>query len=321
MGDYTTYKAYFENITNSHLTNFQDNRFEYLYELINVIIHWFTTKYYILRLVMALIVMGLWYKIYTYWQDENNKRYALTTLFILWSLNFGNIFIIRSTVAVSICVYSIRYIEGKNLKKFLLSVIIAMGFHTMSIIWAGAYFIFRKSAWKKFYYIILGLVVLFSNYMAKFVLEIASYLGERIYNSIYSYIMYGANQTFSVTYDNRFTTFKALLNIVFLLILFIYVVRRKEKMCTLQNEDRYLNLYLIGSIVYVIALNSSNALTRAALTYNSAQYFLLPRMFDLPEIRRNITIKFMTFMLFVTYLYMRMYMNINSNAYVPFTLI
>ena len=162
--------------------------------------------------------------------------------------------------------------------------------------------------------------MLVSSYIPEFVLKVASILGSSAYNAVYSYLSYGRGQQFGSNYDVGFMLFKALINIIFLLLLFTYIVYRKKKIGTLYNEEHFLNLYIIGSYIYIIALFSSTALTRAALTYNSVQYYMLPKIFDLPEFSRNKKTKLIIFILLVIYLFIRMRMNIYSSDYIPFKL-
>lgn len=321
IGDYNTYNKYFKNTSISHMYNISLNKFEYLYEVLGVVIRLFTENYVLFRLVLGIIVMILWYNIYEYWENAMFRRYTITILFITWALHFGNIFIIRSTVAVAICIYSIRYIERKDLKKFLILTIVAMGFHMMSIAWIPAYWIYSKVKWKKYYYIVFSISIIISSKLPQIVLKIVSYLGASIYGRVYSYFLQGTKQTYGLIYTNNFTMFKALANIVFLLIVFEYVIYRKKKLRILKDEEHYFNLYLIGIIAYTISFYVSIAIGRAALLYTSVQYFILPQIFDLPEFKKNLFVRYVAYMVMVFYLYLRMYMTIKGSSYVPFNIV
>ena len=169
MGDFYVYEEEFIKTDISHLTNIEKNHFEYLYEVLSVIVRSFTSSYTVFRLVVATIVMWLWYKTYTYEPINFCSKYIFTILLVVWALSFGNIFIIRSTIACSICAYSIRYIYEKKPICFFLCCCLAFGFHTMSVIWTPAYFIYncrkiRKTRITIFILCIISLV-LSSHYL------------------------------------------------------------------------------------------------------------------------------------------------------------
>ena len=316
MGDYDVYKLYFENAKLSAFYDIKGNVFEYLYSILSSIIRVFTSNYVWLRFVLASIVMWTWYRVYN---RTEYKKYELTIILILWCLNFENIFIIRSTVAVSLCVFSIKFIEEKDWKKFLIITIIATGFHLMSIIWILSYSIYHHKELKKYLYISIIFAAVFRNFIPQFVLKVTSFMGSTISHKVWAYISYGSERTLS-TYNAYFITLKALANIILLIIIFEYIIFKKKKEGILKNEENMLNLYLTGSIVYMLALGSTATIARAAQTYNSVQYFLIPTLFDLHRFRNNIGYRLIAFVVLTIYLGLRLYIFVNSSGYIPFTI-
>lgn len=318
MGDFISYQEYFNSLSLLNLIEAESNLYEYLYTFLNVIVGVFVKNYTMIRFFLALIVMSIWYFLYVGDKKADNIEYPITTILVLWALNFGNIFIIRSTISVSICAFSLRYIKKKDLKKFLITTLIACGFHTMSILWIPAYYIYHKSVWRKFYYCIIFFLLLIPNMIKNIVLWVGDHMGSYIRHKVFTYIGYG-EITAGVNYSILFITIKALANVMILLLIFNYIIYRKKKKKTLRDEEGYLNLYLVGTIIYIMSLGSSLILARAALTYNCVQYFLLPKIFQLPEIKKSVTLKIAVFLLFATYLFLRFYLNIKSSNYIPFT--
>ncbi|MBE5852156.1 MAG: EpsG family protein [Lachnospiraceae bacterium] len=317
MGDFQTYRDFFGSINTSHMNKISEGVFEYCYELLSYLIRNFTDEYACLRLVLALIVMFFWYIIVFSEELGKKGQYAITILFVLWSLNFGNIFVIRSTIAVAICVYSIIFIEKNEKWKFLACFVLAMGFHSMSILWLFAYVIYKRSRLRKIYFWLIAITILFSSAVPVILLRVSRIFGDRIYSRIYSYISYGVSRTLT-TYDYTFTILKAMINMILLLVLFAYMLYRKKKANVISNEEGMYNLFVAGSLVHTIALFSSMALSRVALLFNATQYVLLPRIFDLLEFKKKRFNKFIVWCICSLYLYLRFLINVNSSDYVPF---
>ena len=334
MGDFYVYEEEFIKTDISHLTNIEKNHFEYLYEVLSVIVRSFTASYTVFRLVIATIVMWLWYKIYTYEPTNFCNKYVFTILLVVWALSFGNIFIIRSTIAYSICAYSIRYIYEKKPVYFFLCCCLALGFHTMSVIWVPAYFIYncrkiRKTRIKILILCTISLVL--SSYLPNIVLNISKMFGSNIHNRIESYILYGLNNTFGMTISRLYVVVKALANMFFLMIIFQLIINanRNDKnrieesisydeiSIRLNVFSRCYNLYLFGVFIYIISLFTSLALSRAALPYTMFQYVLLPQIFEFKPFNKC-SRKQLAFIVFVIYLLLRMIVTIRGAAYVPF---
>ena len=73
----------------------------------------------------------------------------------------------------------------------------------------------------------------------------------------------------------------------------------------------------MGALLYVVALSTSMALTRAALPYTALQYILLPQVFESKTIQSNLD-KFIVFITLIVYLLLRMVLTILGAEYLPF---
>lgn len=334
MGDFYVYEEEFIKTDISHLTNIEKNHFEYLYEVLSVIVRSFTSSYTVFRLVVATIVMWLWYKTYTYEPINFCSKYIFTILLVVWALSFGNIFIIRSTIACSICAYSIRYIYEKKPICFFLCCCLAFGFHTMSVIWTPAYFIYncrkiRKTRITIFILCIISLVL--SSHLSDILLNISKLFGQYIHNRIKGYLSYSSEDTFGMAASRSFVVVKAMANMIFLIIIFQLAIKANHKDQdrigqSFSNDEisirysvfsRGYNLYLFGVFIYIISLFTSLALSRAALPYTMFQYVLLPQIFEFKPFNKGAK-KQLTFIIFIFYLLLRMIVTIRGAAYVPF---
>lgn len=128
--DYDSYSYLFKYEYGRTLNIFQT---EYIFKFLNYIVYQIIGEYKYLTLLIALITYTFFYKSVDYYVNKLNlSRFncmlMLLTLYML--VSFG---MLRQICAASICMYSLRYLEQKNIKKFLLFFFIAFGFHTSSI--------------------------------------------------------------------------------------------------------------------------------------------------------------------------------------------
>lgn len=116
--------------------------------------------------------MCLWAKVITRFENCFIKENALTILFVLWALKQVNIFIVRSTIAVAICAYSFRYIEERKLCKFVVCLLVALGFHIMAIVWFPSCFLFNKRKMRRIYYFGILLCFIFPSLVQNIIISL-----------------------------------------------------------------------------------------------------------------------------------------------------
>ena len=88
--------------------------------------------------------------------------YPLFSLFIWYATNFANIFSVRQTIAISLFVFSWKFIEEKKLWRFLITIAIAMSFHLTAFVVIPTYFIWHRYFSARFYIIVLSILTLIS---------------------------------------------------------------------------------------------------------------------------------------------------------------
>ena len=319
MGDYISYSNYFaNNVSYKNLYNFEGNQFEYLYAVIQVIAKYTVNDYRFSRFISSLIVMGVFYSIYIKGDNGKRNQFPYTTLLILWGLHFGNIFIIRSTIASAICIYSLRFIANKKIIKFVICTIIAVLFHKMCLLWFCAYFLYYTKWSRKFLY--AGVVggFIFSRYLPELISNISIVFGTRIHQKVTSYIVRGTDLTYGSNYDTAFVLFKASINGFFLIIVFGILLYFLKKDKNIELAEGEYNIYLFGFMMQVITLMCSSAIGRVAIPFTSMQYYLLPKIFNI-KYDGNFS-KMVVWLVFVLYLLLRMVVFVHSSNYIPFIL-
>ena len=134
--DYPAYRSLYIQIANGITVE----QFEYLYHLLNQIIAYFGGEYPWIFSITAIIFMTI-----VTMQVFKDSPYPALSVFLLLSTTYYFCFLngIRSMLAYAICLYSIRYIENRQFIKFLITILIAGGFHTTGYIFIAVYFLYN----------------------------------------------------------------------------------------------------------------------------------------------------------------------------------
>lgn len=241
--------------------------------------------------------------------------YPVTSLLFLWSVSFANIFFVRQSLATAILFFSIKYIQKRQLLKFLLMVGIAMLFHRTSLIFIVAWWIYplRISPFKMICGIAISLTL--TVFLSELMLSLGSVFGGMAQNKIQFYIEKGED-AFGVEIPMAQIIFKGFINKIFIFILAIYFISILEKK---EVEFRgYLNLYWVGILIYFSTISISVALVRLSFAYDMCSVVMVPIILN--NIQKK-DLRFVVFSIFIVYFLMRLYVTINGvsfESYVPF---
>ena len=318
LGDYYSYKDWFKKTDLSHLYNLANNNFEYLYEVIQAIAKSLVNNYVFLRFVLAVLCMSLQYNILVQGEDGHGNSHPLTLMLILWSLNFGNIFIIRSTIATLFCLLSIRFIEGRDLRRFLITTVTAILFHRIAIVWLAAYFVYDKKFSKELIYAGIAVTFIFHNSLPSIIVMFSSLFGSSIHGKVSRYIGYGIDNQFGSNYSATFLLLKSSANAVLLIILFAIIKKTMKDDCERKKVNGLFNIFLVGFFLQVCTFQTSSAIARVATPFITVQFFLLLRIFEFKY--RSLIDKFVAHFGMSAYLLLRMLVFVNSAEYSLFAL-
>ena len=190
-----------------------------------------------------------------------NIVFSIMLIFLI-RYYFLTLNIVRQGIAMSIILYSLKFIKEKNLKKYLLTVILASCFHMMALIYIPMYFICQMD-WKKKKNIIL--------------LVLIPVAGILLYILILKYTKYG-NYIGSQFQGNQFLWHEIILSGT---ILILATIERKH--ITINKE--YFNIYYILQIITFIVAICSRILPVAD---RIVWLFYIQNIFLVPIIIKNI---------------------------------
>lgn len=269
--------------------------FEYGYTVFNKLISIISDDERILLLITsAVIIIGISKYFY-----ENSKLPWLSFYLFITLGHFSNSMnLVRQYIAIIIIVNSIKYIQKRQLFNFLISLIVAINFHTSALI----FFILYPLSKIKINRIYLSLIIcgiifikMFSIKIITTILNMSSYIG---FSDL-------------VGEGNGWSTLLLLLVVIFLT--FIYKNSFKKV-----NENAYLyyHILLISLVFNVLAFDFVH-FGRAMLYYTINLTIIIPNLVHCisSQIMKNAIIIGTCIVTFIYYIYLS---GIDANGVVPY---
>lgn len=313
--DWSGYYTIFSRISlNSFSDIFKINYwpFEPIYYLTIRIIKFLTNNFVIVELYMALIGIGLYYKGAKYnmsprWIDGkmvgSDKSLIIASYFVFWATSFCNIYTVRTNMAAAICLYSVRYIEERKLKQFLVTVLIATGFHFSAPVFLIAYFIYNKKINIKMILVLLFVLLIVEIVGIESIFNLIALLGGRYAEKVLRYNYYRGQEDFSyLLYSTGFLMVRALANSILVVGIGLFVKRK------VKDDERYngmLNLYMAGVVIQALTISYNMELSRIAIYFQVFQAFTLPYVFKV--FKQNVFTKLICYCGFIVYMMVKMY--------------
>lgn len=318
QGYYDVFDKYLSINSFSELFDIQYWFFEPLFYMILRVIKYTTNNYSVLLFFMACVGIGGFYVASEYLNEKkiiNNKIYGIenstiiTVFLIIWCTACGNIYTVRTNMATAICLISIRTIEEKRRKKFIVIVSIATLIHFTAIVFLVAYPVYHmRLNLKKISTGVLVLIFIKLIGVDK-LLEMVGLLGGRYAEKLNS-VAYSNTGIVDYGYLNIsgfLITVKAMSNTI--LILLVILILRKY----IHNNARFdglVNLYIVGAAIQGLLLTYNMQLARVAIFFIIIQCFILPYAFYI--CRSKLQSKVIIFLGLSAYMGVKLFALINS---------
>ena len=261
--DWEGYKDSFISIKDSPSLSYSDQYMEFGYFYINKAVAMLGLSYEWMFFTVALIS---WYFIF---KSVPKLILPLLIYFLFvdecffWSMNG-----VRQFTAISIWMVATRYIINRNIKKYILLLLIASLFHRTALILIPFYFIPYQVIYKKYIWIglfLLSLLIGSSNIFVNFVESIIIYLGQKI-EIIGLYVRYVESNKFMINEETQVGLgflFKISVNL-FIILISGRVIKKYPQTIV------YFMLFFIGAILFNLSYNIQ-------LLGRINQYFLILR--------------------------------------------
>lgn len=243
---------------------------------------------------------------------EKNSKNAFWSLIVYISLYYMyGTFLLRQVIAIGIILLSIRFIEEKDLKKFVIVVLLASLFHKTALIFLISYpfAVFNRYGYKNYFYILISLLISFN--LGEIIIEVLKRLDftNKIALSINNnlYTINGEISMFGLIITVSMLTFANYYRKV--------AIRNKEYD---YRNDVYLNISTLGSVLYTFSKVISE-FYRGALYFSIVNILLISNFICYEkDIRVRRVEKFILYIIFVLYFLTRTINNVNANPYIFF---
>ena len=296
--DYDNYYLYFSDLNSTYWKNNSDVLgSEKGYALLNYLIG----DYRKLLIFMASITVSLLFSFF-----YKYSPYVYLSLFLFFCVSFYPMVMgqYRQALAVSIILWA--FIKKRNLLIFFLLVVIATTFHVSAILAILAIIVPNRSLKAKYYFILLILALLFSEFGQDFFLNTILGGSDFIVRKVLIYTESEAGTRLGLNTA-------MLLKIIFFCIFF----KNRESISSYSNGIYFLNLYFLGLLIY-LGLGFFPQLAGRGCIYFNIFEFILPAMMISKLSKQHQIIYFIFFVCVSLYRYQTFLRDWYSD-YVPYS--
>lgn len=263
--DFTSYEMVFT-LIEKNIISYEITKLEKGYLILLEVVNFFNGTQQLVFLIMAIISN---YFIYKFILETSDDIFMSISIFFLVGIYYASGFNgIRQYLAISIFLFSIKYIEEKNILKYFIFILIASLFHKSCFILIGLYFILRRNYSFMIQIMILIIGLILNNNINK----ILNLMGYGVYNNA----EYRANISF------------ILLMLFGLLAAILYVLNKKRKMLSPVYENiNYLTI--VGIILIIINENRNPKIN--LIFIRMVGYFFFIYIYMIPKLLNNLVKK------------------------------
>ncbi|WP_407426663.1 EpsG family protein [Arcticibacter sp.] len=265
---------------------FNNGDFELGYTALSYIIRGISGSYTLFLSVFIFLV--LIFK-FLFFCSTRFLPHLLITLLLYYSFFIGDVFATRQALAISITLYSTKYILSRQLPLFVLTVYIACLFHVTALIFLPAYFLYSFTFSRKT--LLFGLAssallgfVLSSLPIASMIsqaLALQGRLGERL--DIYSVLSDQGDDPTGSSIDPKVSYILALSRRVVIILPIVVVLNQLR--ARFPHSNVLVNIVVFGNMLYLILTPILPVMKRATAYYDAYELILLPSLVLLPKSR------------------------------------
>ena len=296
--DWESYHSYFTDYE-KYRDGVYINLLEPGYAWLNGFIKAIADNYTVFLFFIAIVTIGIKYSVII-----GHPKIALISIFFYYCYYLADIASVRQFTAVSITLLSTVFIIKRRPFFFALCVVLAVSIHISSIAFLGAYWIYHKKLSNKTLVtiLILSFAMGFLNVPGIILNRVINLLGPA---SIYADKLLKYNESgIESSTGNPYISFLlgSLKRATIFPFLFYY--RNRINVKDADKYRGYLNLLVVGNVLYFLFIISFPVITRLSVSYLYFEIFLLG--FALISIKDQ-KLKFVIFVLLVLFGAFRLY--------------
>lgn len=246
------------------------------------------------------------------------SAFPLFALLIWFSITFAHMFPVRQTVAVSLFVFSWKYIQERRLIPFICTMALAATFHVTVLVAVPIYFLWNRYIPAKVYTLVIAGVfvvsVASSQVFANLLSSLGGIGGEFVEEKLNSY-MENSEETFGMAYSPLQAIIRGCINraVYFFVPLFLLNAKRKEN----SVMNAVFNMYFYSFVLFLAVTSLSVALGRLTVYTDMSQLFLLPFVFTLKMNRANMLVIILVMVLYFAIRFRGVVFNY-EDLYIPY---
>lgn len=236
--DWRQYEIFYKYLTINNFSNYWHEKGFAFYALLSKLL---INDFWIFFIITKILVLIVFYK--TINKYSKNKMFVLSLFIPIMGLYLFIDAPFRNLIAIGIYLLSIKYIEKKEFKYYLILVFIASFFHKSVFLMLILYFLdFTKLNRKKTIVIIFICFFILSNPdILKYILIKSPFFQEKINSYILGNSQYAQGSFFSLgNLEKIFVVY--------------FVLKNKEKILRQRHGKIIYNFFMIGIIIYKFAV-------------------------------------------------------------------
>lgn len=262
---------------------------EWGYIFLNKLTLLFTDQYVGIFLVTSfLIVFFVYLAIY----QQSNIPWLSVFVFINSTFYFISMNLVRQSIAIAMFLYSIKYIEERNFKKYAIIILLGSLIHTSELIFLPIYFIAnRRINFKKFIVFYAGMEFLFPLFKG--------FIYSFISNTRYAYYIG------SIYDDGKSSAVLSPLISLFTVLIGYYYLNKGDN-----TKDKYYNIYLNIQVIATLISTTLGVIPLALRLFIDFQYIsilFIPRIISR---EKNKFVRFILLMMILAFYVLYFYYSI-----------
>jgi hypothetical protein len=316
--DWDNYYYYFD--SNYSYDDFVNGQHEYLYALLSFTVKQLSESYTVFLLLFCFFMISL--KLYGF-SRVSNLNFIFLTLLFYYANQLGDVSGNRQSLALSFAVIGLIFLVEKNLIMFLVVTTIAFYFHTSAIIMILAIPLMYITITRQRLILIIavgfavGIFISFTgsnNFLFAYLMSGDGHIAAKLI--AYDEIKELGNSTTGSSIDPKVSYILGTVRRCFVLLPSLIFYERLEKN---KNFRLLLNMYVVGSLIYLIFTPVIQVLNRMSAYFDISEFLILPLFI---KISSQKYIRVCVYIILVLYAFAKFYSNIMSfwTFYTPYKL-
>ena len=211
--------------------------------------------------------------------------FPLFSLLIWFSVSFAHMFPVRQTIAISLFVFSWKYVHERRLFPFICLIILAATFHLTVLIALPIYFLWHKHIPAKIYILVVGIVFVISMASNQVFANLLNGIGGVLFEEKLNSYLENSDEAFGAAYSPLQALVRGCINRSIYFFIPLFFLNKKRENNSIMNA--IFNMYFYSFVIFLMVTPLSVALGRLTVYTDMAQIFLLAFMFTLRMNRAN----------------------------------